>query len=311
MTESLGALGNALPASSITVSILQGLDFVAPGEWTNRTSLAQVAQHVSGEALPRLNAELGQRAERLFQSPGTRYRDALQLYRVVDTVDQVAAAAAAVSKVSDLFGGLGFLQQYAPKPETTQALDAALKLTVEILAYGYMQGWPSATFDGIADFVIGLQRYAKDDVMRLSAWIVIDGLLPLGPNFMARILDTTRKVAQSGLTEHKLFGIVAKHLPGDDLATKQSFILKALEATSGFVNGFVADKGLTPDLIKQKLGSAISLVAGGGDYLAAALDASTEYFSHTGTQTVARVTVQHAFAAMQDEVWKAHLASYR
>jgi len=73
----------------------------------------------------------------------------------------------------------------------------------------------------------------------------------------------------------------------------------------------VADKGLTPDLIKQKLGSAISLVAGGGDYLAAALDASTEYFSHTGTQTVARVTVQHAFAAMQDEVWKAHLASYR
>lgn len=311
MTESLGALCNNLPDSGITVSVLRGLDFVVPGEWVNRTSLAQIAAHVSGEDLPKLNAEIGQRAERLFQEPGRRYQDALRLYRAVDTLDQLAAAATAVSKVSDLFGGLGFLKDIAPKPETTQALDAGLKLTVELLAYGYMQGWPEMTFDAIADFVIGLQKYAKDDVMRLSAWIVIDGLLPLGPDFMATILRTLKNTAQSGLTEHKLFGLVSSHLPGDDLQTKHAFIIQALEASSGFITGFVKDKELTPERVKSKLGSALSLVEGSGDYLAAALDASTEYFTLTGTQTVARVAAQHAYEAMRDEAWEHYVARYR
>ena len=54
-----------------------------------------------------------------------------------------------------------------------------------------------------------LQDYAKEDVMRIGAWIVVDGLLPLGPDFMAKIANTIRGAADSTLTNNPAFDAVA------------------------------------------------------------------------------------------------------
>ena len=37
-------------------------------------------------------------------------------------------------------------------------------------------------------FPAALATYAKSDMMRLAAWITIDGMLPLGPAFIQKIV---------------------------------------------------------------------------------------------------------------------------
>ena len=77
-------------------------------------------------------------------------------------------------QVGGMFKPLSFLKKFTPKPETTQSIDAAVKLTVELVAFGMIRGLPEdASFEQIADFVIALQDYAKEDVMRIGAWEAI------------------------------------------------------------------------------------------------------------------------------------------
>ena len=54
----------------------------------------------------------------------------------------------------------------------------------------------------------------------------------------------------------------------------------------------------------EKLSSVVSVTEETLDYVAAGLDASTDYFSHTGTQTVARELVKRSLADMKEEVWR-------
>ena len=54
----------------------------------------------------------------------------------------------------------------------------------------------------------------------------------------------------------------------------------------------------------EKLSSVVSVSEETLDYVAAGLDASTDYFSHTGTQTVARELVKRALAELKEEVWR-------
>ena len=80
-------------------------------------------------------------------------------------------------QVGGMFKPLSFLKKFTPKPETTQSIDAAVKLTVELVAFGMIRGLPEdASFEQIADFVIALQDYAKEDVMRIGAWEEIQQL---------------------------------------------------------------------------------------------------------------------------------------
>ena len=59
----------------------------------------------------------------------------------------------------------------------------------------------------------------------------------------------------------------------------------------------------------EKISSVVSVSGESLDYAAAALDASTNYFSHTGAQTVARELVKRAHADMKDEVWREWVAN--
>lgn len=294
---------NALDSKSLTVSLLEALDFVAPGSWTNVTGFHGMITHVTGVDRPGVIKAIGDRAIERWHDPAARYDEALLVLKSVDVVDRVAAAAATASKIGGLFGGLDFLKDLTPKPETTQALDAALKLTAELLSYGLMNGVPDGSFEQIADFVIGLQQYAKSDIMRISAWVIVDGLMPLGPNFMQIITRNVREVTSSALANNALFSQIAGRIPGEGAAGKQQFILDALEGASGWMGEFVAAHGLTREVVLQKMSTVIDVTEDKLDYVAAALDASTSYFAHTGTQTVARILIEDAYEDLRQQVW--------
>lgn len=297
----------ALPTSGLTVSVLQALDPVVPGAWSNATRFDDLIGELQPDAPAALVQQLRARAEQLAQED--RYARALTLYALVDRVDQVAAGAAVVSKVGDLFGSLGFLERFTPKPETTQAVDAALKLVAEMIAFGLLHGVPSTDAAGVARFSVALSDYGRHELMRIAAWVALDGLLPLGGSFVSILTDTLRSVASSDLASNAVFQQLGDSLPGEGPRDKQAFVIEVIEGAGDWINDFVAERGLSQEQLLSQLQGTLSVTEGGLDYVAAAIDASTAYFSHTGTQTVARALARHALESLQADVWRAHVAS--
>ena len=298
---------DALPEAGVTISALQTLDALVPGEWTPTRSFDALVRELEPRAGDRLVAEVRQRAAAL-QAASPRYGQAVQVYTLVDSVDTMAAGAVAASKIGSLFGSLGFLEKYTPKPDTTQAIDAALKLIAELTSFGLVNGMPSTTPDGLAKFVVALSDYARYDLMRIAAWVVFDGLLPLGPDFVAKIAGTVKAAAASDLAGNAAFDQLASRMPGATAADKQAFVVSAVDATADWVNRFVAQNGLTQELVLDRIQGVLPVADGGLDYVAAALDATTNYFSHTGTLTVGRALARQSIDAIKDDVWDAYLA---
>ncbi|MDX2097660.1 MAG: hypothetical protein SFW36_07770, partial [Leptolyngbyaceae cyanobacterium bins.59] len=58
----------------------------------------------------------------------------------------------------------------------------------------------------------------------------------------------------------------------------------------------VSSKGLTPDRVAGSLSQFIEVTGDKLDYLGAFLDVSTNYYEHTGTQTLARRLIERAVA---------------
>jgi len=307
-----------LPTDGLTVQALQTLDRVVPGEWDNVTSYDAMLADICGpDAPPKLVAQVRIMAEAIERRDHERFQQALQIYQLVDRVDQaaaaVSAASTAVSAVSSLFGGFGgfgkVIEEVAPKPDTTQALDAGLKLVAELLAFSRLHGLPSMDVAGIAHFANALADYGRYDLIRIAAWVVFDGVLPLGPDFMVDITRTWRNLATSAISSNGLFDAVGDRIPGDSVEDKQGFIISTLETTGDWVNGFVKEKGLTQGGVMQQLEGLSGLGAGSMDVVAAAIDASTHVTAHTGTQTVARALAREAHAELQKKVWADYVAS--
>jgi hypothetical protein len=59
---------------------------------------------------------------------------------------------------------------------------------------------------------------------------------------------------------------------------------------------FVTSKGLTPEKVVSNLQQFIEVSDDKLDYLGAFLDMSTNYYEHTGTQTLARRLIERAVA---------------
>ena len=59
---------------------------------------------------------------------------------------------------------------------------------------------------------------------------------------------------------------------------------------------FVSDRGITPGNVANSLQGFVEFSDDKLDYLAAFLDMSTNYYEHTGVQTLARRLVERAYA---------------
>lgn len=298
----------ALPRDSVTAKALHMLDVVVPGEWEDIASFDRMCAQAAGSDKPRVIAAVKNRAQQIDNYKGENYHRALKVFALVDTVDQVAAGAAVASKIGSLFGADNFLARVAPKPSTTQSIDAGAKLVAELVGFGLLNGLPTSD-DGLIRYAAALQDYAKYDLMRLAAWVVFDGLLPLGPDFVQKILDSWKTAGDGQLAKNPVFRQLASQLPGKGADEKRHFALNALDTTGTWVTKFVEEKGLTQEKALAGVKQILGKVDGGGDYLAAAIDAGTAYYSHTGTQTVARSLARDAVEQLREEQWQAWIAS--
>ena len=85
-------------------------------------------------------------------------------------------------------------------------------------------------------------------------------------------------------------------IPGDSPAGKLNFIGESFDSVKGWMSGLVSANDLTPQKVVHNLQGFIDVADDKLDYLAAFIDVSTNYYEHTGTQTLAHRLIERAVA---------------
>jgi hypothetical protein len=283
MSDSIIQLVDTLPANNLTVKVIKALDYIVPGEWENIVGFDNTIKAVTGESDANAIMAIRNRAIELYNDKSNGYQRAIWLYKTIDSADRALGAAAMANKVGEKIGLLGFLNKLTPKADTTQSVDLCLKIVVELLAYSKLNGLPSLN---PAEFVRTIsENYTGASLMRMATLVSVDGLLPLGPNFLQKVQGTLDDKGQSAFANNPVFSSVSGLIPGDD---KLGFIASTFGAVSVWMNNLVGSVGLTPQGIFEHIGGFIEFSDDKLDFVAAFLDQATNYYEHTGIQTVAR-----------------------
>ncbi|MEA5534332.1 hypothetical protein [Crocosphaera sp. XPORK-15E] len=293
MSKPIYELVNELPTDNMTVKVLRTLDFVVPGEWDNLIGFENTIRKVTGETDEEMIQQIGDRAVHLFNDKSQGYQRALWLYQTVDRSDSALGAAALANKIGEKVSFLGFLNNITPNPDKAQSIDLSLKLVVELVAFCQINGIPG---DSIGDFVASLGEYSGESLMRMAALVCLDGLIPLGPDFILKVQSSLNNLSPKELDNNGTFGNIKKLIPGNNTSSQLDFIGNSFDSVKGWMSGFVAERDLTPQQLFKKLGSFIEYSEDKLDYLAAFLDMATNYYEHTGTQTLARRLIERAVA---------------
>ncbi|BBD62160.1 hypothetical protein NIES2109_49980 [Nostoc sp. HK-01] len=293
MGKPIQELVDQLPTGGLTISMLKALDFVAPGEWQNTVGFVNTIKTVTGEDDEELIQQIGERAIYLYNDSSQGYQTAMWLYQTVDGTDKVLGAAALANKVGESIPLLGFLNSVTPKPDKAQTIDLSLKVVAELVAFCQINGIPG---DSIGDFVGALGEYSGESLIRLVALVCIDGLIPLGPDFINKALSLLNQTSPQELEQNTTFKGIQDAIPGGNAASKLNFIGESFDSVKGWMNGLVTSNNLTPQNVVSHLQSFMEVSDDKLDYLAAFLDVSTNYYEHTGTQTLARRLIERAVA---------------
>ena len=293
MSKSIFQIVDELPTGGLTVMSLKSLDFIIPGQWTNPVGFENTIKLVTGESDDSLIQQIGDRAVHLYNDKTQGYQRAMWLYETVDSASSALGAAALAGKIGQDVSFLGFLSNLTPKPEKSQSIDLCIKLVVELVAFCQINGIPG---DSIGDFIGSLGDYSGESLMRMAALVCFDGLIPLGPDFALKGLETLKGLSPSDLDSNPVFKSVGELIPGGGAAGQLSFVTQSFESATGWMNGFVSSHGLTPENVVNNLASFIEISKDKLEYLGAFLDVSTNYYYHTGAQTLARRLTERAFA---------------
>lgn len=290
MSQSISKRVDNLPTSSMTVYLLRSLDFVVPGEWQNWVGFENTIRAVTGITDKDRIEEIGERAIALYNDPKEVYQQTLWLYQTIDRADSAIGAAALANKVGEKISFLSFLNQLTPKADTVQTIDLCLKLVVEVIAFSRLHGVPTS----IEAFRNSLTNYHNESVMRMAALIAVDGLIPLGPNFILKAQSILGQLNTSQLEANTTFQSISSAIPGSNTAGKLGFMGESFASVKSWMNNFVISHRLTPEKVVVHLQQFMTVADDRLDYLAAFLDMSTNYYEHTGTQTVARTLILKA-----------------
>lgn len=280
-----------LDEQNMTTRVLHTLDFAVPGKWENLVGFEQTITSVTGESDPQMVKKIGERAITLYNDKQQGYQRAMGLYSAVDRIDKKLASVALANTVGGQVRWLRFLERITPKDDKVQGLDLSLKLAAELAAFCLINGIPG---DSIGDFVKALGEYGKDSRMRMVALASLDGVVPFGSDFLDRAVSILNSAGADDLQQNKLYQSVEAYLPGTSPAEKKSLIEKNFDATRGWMQDLVSQSGLTQDKVIDSLSSVVDMTDRKMDYLAAFLDMTTDYFEHTGTQTLARRLIERA-----------------
>ena len=293
MSESIFELVDNLPEKNLTTMMLKSLDNIVPGEWENTTGFVNTIRKVTGEDDEDLIQQIGDRAVWLYNDKSQGYRRAMWLYQTVDRTDKALGSAALANKVGNkipLVGGL--LSRVTPNPDKAQALDLSIKLVVELVAFCQINGIPG---DSIGDFVGALSDYSGESLMRMATLVCVDGLVPLGPDFLLKAQSTLTGIGPKDLEANSTFKEVEESIPGGNTRGKLDFIGESFDSVKGWMSDFVASKNLNPQKVMNNLQGFLEFSDNKLDYVAAFIDMSTNYYEHTGTQTLARRLIERAF----------------
>lgn len=282
-------LVNGLPGTSITGAVLRALDYIAPGQWKNITNFDELIKDETGETDADLIKQVGERAIMLYTDSSNHYQKAVWCFQMVDSIDKTIVAASAIGMIGDKFD-IGFLKKITPKPETGQAIDAAIKFACELASFRFVNGVPG---DGVLEFTKALGSYAKEDMIRIAAFVALDCVLPMGPNFLQKMQDA---VSGSSLTDSKLFSAASKFLPGDGVEGQKQVIQKNLESAGGQLTALAQSKGIEQGAVLDKVRQHMSFADDKLDVVAAAIDVATRYYEHTGIQSVARRVISRSYS---------------
>ncbi len=282
---------NSLPDSGITIYALKALDFVVPGEWDNPTDFDALMRKVTGETDNEFLGEIKTKAIQLYNDDTQGYQTAIKIFKMVDTADTALGAAAMADKLADSFSMFSFIKDLTPKADTVQSIDLAIKITAELLAFTKINGIPG---DSFGDFVGALGNYAGESKMRMAGIVAFDGVLPLGPDFAELVMGKLQSLSVDKVENNSVFKKMAQYIPGSGANDKLDFVKKAFSHTKGWVSNFQSENNINSEKVISNLSKYISLADTKLDYVAAFLDASTNYFEHTGTQTVASRLIERA-----------------
>lgn len=294
MSKPIFELVDNLPTNNVTVMMLKSLDFVVPGQWNNLVGFENTIREVTAETDQDMIQQIGDRAIWLYNDKSQGYQKAMWLYQTVDRADSALGTAALANKVGNkipLLGGL--LTRVTPNPDKAQALDLCIKLVVELVAFCQINGIPG---DSIGDFVNSLADYSGESLMRMAALICVDGLIPLGPDFILKAQSTLSNSSTQDLDSNSTFKEVQDLIPGNNTSSQLNFIGESFDSVKGWMADFVADKNLTPERVFNQFQGFMEFSEDKLDYVAAFLDMTTNYYEHTGTQTLARRLIERAVA---------------
>ncbi|HIK14160.1 MAG TPA: hypothetical protein IGS53_02485 [Leptolyngbyaceae cyanobacterium M33_DOE_097] len=294
MSKAIYDIINDLPTGGPTVMALKSLDAFVPGGWDNITNFEQMIRTVTGETDEGVIQQIGDRAVYLYNDKSQGYQRAIWLYNTVDSAAGALATASMVDKVGGkipLVGGL--LSALTPKPETAQSIDLTIKLVTELLAFTKINGIPG---DSIGDFLAALGDYGGESLTRMAALVCFDGLIPLGPNFLDKALNTLQGSNPNDLSHNRTFKSIEEEVPGSTTESKKGFIAESFSSTMGWMGNFVGANNLTQQGLIERLRGFVEFSDDKVDYLGALLDILVKYYSHTGAQTVGRRLVERAVA---------------
>ncbi|MEM9925915.1 MAG: hypothetical protein AAF915_19550 [Cyanobacteria bacterium P01_D01_bin.50] len=288
MSDSIIELLDELPSDNLTVKALNALDYIVPGEWENTVGCDKTILDITGADDADTVMHIRNRMIELYNDRDNGYQGAMWYYNLVEGVDGALGAAAMANKIGEKIGILGFLNKITPKADTTQSIDLCIKIVAELIAYSKLNGIELNP----GEFVSELQEnYTGPGLMRMAALVAIDGIVPLGPDFLQKVQDTLDDNAESALAQTPAFGAIADSIPSDD---KVGFISNTFGAVSGWMDNLVGSVGLTREGILDHIGGFIEFSDDSLDFVAAFLDKTTNYFQHTGTQSVARKLILQA-----------------
>lgn len=293
MSESIIDLMDNLPEQNLTTRMLKALDFVVPGEWENIVGFDNMITAVTGEDDPEMIQSIRDRAIVLYSDKDQGYQSAVRLYQTVDSLDKAVAAAALADKIGDkipLVGG--FMKKVTPNADKAQAIDLCIKLVTEIVCFCKINGIPG---DSIGDFMGAVGNYSGEELMRIATLICVDGMIPLGPDFLQKVQEIIHNLSSGELSRNPAFSRISDMIPGGGADGKLAFINNSFDSMKEWMDGFITARGINPDNIMDHLNRFIEISDDKLDYVAAFLDLSTNYYEHTGIQTVARCLIDRAY----------------
>jgi hypothetical protein len=284
-------LVDSLPEDNLTTKALHALDFVAPGQWRNLVGFQKTIQVITGETDQDLVQKVGERAVQLYNDRSQGYQRAVWLYQTAETMSNAMGAAALANKVGDKFHIVSLLSKVTPRPEKAQTIDFSVKLVVELVAFCQRNGLPG---DSIGDFVKSITHYKDEALIRMAGLICFDGILPLGPDYLSKLLSLLGQSGPAQLEQNETYQRVKSLVPGGDSGGQLGFIQKSMSSVQNWMADFTTQHALTPNKIVSGLQGFLDVTGDRLDYVAGFLDVTTNYYEHTGIQSVARSLIERA-----------------